>query len=253
LLYAEIAERRQEADPNRIDILSLLMSARDETGQCMTDGQLRDQLMTLILAGFETTATAIAWALYWIHYQPPVREKLLQELDSLGKSPDSMSIYRLPYFTSVCNETLRICPVVMFSFPRIAQEAVELLGYSLDRGTILIPSIYLTHQREDLYHEPKQFKPERFLKHQFSPYEFLPFGGGVRRCIGEALAQFEMKIVLAKILSNYQLELADHRPEKLQRRGFTLAPANGVKMIVKGQRIRQKPSRPVVDASPCGR
>jgi cytochrome P450 family 110 len=249
LLYAQIAERRQQPDPNRIDILSLLMSARDEEGNPMTNRELRDQLMTLILAGYETTATAMAWALYWIHHQPEVREKLLQELDTLGDSPDPMSIYRLPYLTAVCNEALRIYPVVMFSFPRVVQEAVELLGYPLEPGTVVLSSIYLTHHRKDLYPEPEQFKPERFLERQFTPYEFMPFGGGVRRCIGEALAMFEMKLVLATILSRYQLALADYKLEKPQRRGFTLAPANGVKMIIKGRRARQESLATMATAS----
>ncbi len=239
-IYAEIAERRQRKDPNSIDILSLLMSAQDDTDQSMTDQELRDQLATLILAGYETTASAMAWGLYWIHQKPLVLEKLLDELDTLGDLPDPMSIYRLPYLTAVCNETLRIYPVVMFSFPRVVQEPVELLGHPLDAGTVLLPSIYLTHQRKDLYPQPKEFQPERFIERQFSPYEFLPFGGGVRRCIGEALAIFQMKLVLATVLSRYHLALVDRRPEQPQRRGFTLAPASGVKMVITRRRVRQK-------------
>ncbi|MBE8986194.1 cytochrome P450 [Nostoc sp. LEGE 12450] len=240
LIYDEITGRRQQPDPERIDILSMLMSAQDDAGQSMTDQELHDQLMSLILAGYETTATAMAWGFYWINQKPLVREKLLQELDSLGDSPDPMSIYRLPYLSAVCNEILRIKPVVMFSFPRVVQEPVELLGHSLEPGTVLLPSIYLTHQREDLYPQPKEFQPERFLERQFSPYEFLPFGGGVRRCIGEVLALFQMKLVLATVLSHYHLALVDRRPEQPQRRGFTLAPASGVKMVITGRRVRQE-------------
>ncbi|NEU73481.1 cytochrome P450 [Hassallia byssoidea VB512170] len=240
LLYAEIAERREQPDPERIDILSMLMSARDEAGKSMTDQELRDDLMSLIIAGHETTATAMAWALYWIHHQPEVRQKLLQELDTLGDSLDPMSIFRLPYLTAVCNEALRIAPVVMLTLPRVVQERVELLGYLLEPSTVVVSSIYLIHRRKDLYPEPEQFKPERFLESQFSPYEFMPFGGGTRRCIGEALAVFEMKLVLATILSHYQLALADNQPERLQRRGFTLAPANRVKMVVTGRRAPQE-------------
>lgn len=232
LLYAEIAERREQPDPSRIDILSLLMSATDEEGKPMTDQELRDELMTLLLAGHETTATAMAWGLYWIHHLPQVREKLLYELETLNDSLDPMSIVRLPYLTAVCNETLRIYPVAMLTFPREVQEPVQLLGHSLEPGTLLVGCIYLTHQREDLYPQPKQFRPERFLERQFSPYEFISFGGGARRCIGDALAQYEMKLVLATILSCYQLALADHRPERPQRRGVTLAPAGGVKMVM---------------------
>jgi cytochrome P450 len=202
----------------------------------MTDQGLRDELMTLLLAGYETTATSISWALYLIHKHPEIREKLLQELDTLGSLPDPMSIFRLPYLTAVCNETLRIHPVAMLTFPRIVQEPLKLLGYSLEPGIIVAGCIYLTHQRKDLYPEPKQFKPERFIEGQFSPYEFIPFGGGVRRCMGEALAIFEMKLVLATILSRYQLALVDTQPEVPRRRGVTLAPARGVKMVITGQR-----------------
>lgn len=239
LLYAEIAERRQQLDretaygksgQHHIDILSLLMSARDEAGNPMSDQELRDELVTLLLAGHETTASAMAWGLYWIHQQPQVREKLLHELDSLGDSPDPISIFRLPYLTAVCNETLRINPVAMLTFPRVAQEPCELMGYPLDPGTIVVGCIYLLHQREDLYPQPRQFRPDRFLERQFSPYEFMPFGGGVRRCVGDALAPFEMKLVLATILSHYPLELADDRPDYPRRRGVTLAPARGIKM-----------------------
>jgi cytochrome P450 family 110 len=240
LLYQEIAERREKGYLESNDILSLLMSARDEEGNPMTDKELRDELLTLMVAGHETTATAMSWSLYWIHRLPEVKEKLLQELDSLGESPEPMAIARLPYLTAVCNETLRISPVAMLTFPRVVQEPVELMGYKLEAGTIIVGCIYLTHQREDIYPEPKQFKPERFLERQFSPYEFLPFGGGVRRCIGEVLAQFEMKLVLATILSRYQLATADNRPERQQRRGVTLAPANGVKMMITGERVPPK-------------
>jgi cytochrome P450 family 110 len=236
LIYTEIAERRAENNPNRIDILSLLMSSKDEAGNPMTDQELRDELMTLLFAGYETTATAMAWALYLIHQHPQVLEKLLAELDTLGDSPDPMSIFRLPYLTGVCNETLRLRPVAMLTFPRIVQEPVEMLGHNLEPGAILCGCMYLVHQREDIYPQAKQFKPERFLERQYSPYEFIPFGGGVRRCLGEALAVFEMKLVLATILSNYKLALADKKPELPRRRGVTLAPARGVKMMITGKR-----------------
>jgi cytochrome P450 family 110 len=236
ILYAEIAECREKADPNRVDILSLLISARDEQGKSMTDRELRDELMTLLLAGNETTASAMAWGLYWVHHLPEVREKLLHELDSLGDSPDPMSIAKLPYLTAVCHETLRIHPVAMLTFARKVQEPVELLGHQLYPNTLLYGCIYLLHQREDLYPQPKQFKPERFLERQFSPYEFMPFGGGARRCVGEALALFEFKLVLATLLSRYQFELESHQVEKPRRRGVTLASEDKVKMIIKGKR-----------------
>ena len=240
LLYAEIAQRREQPDPNRVDIFSLLISARDQEGKPMTDQELRDELITLLVGGHETTATGLAWALYWIHKLPSVHSKLLEELDSLGDSPDPMSIFQLPYLTAVCNESLRIYPVIPMTFTRVVQEPVELLGHPLEPGTEVVGCIFLTHQREDLYPEPKQFRPERFLERQFSPYEFLPFGGGARRCIGEALALFEMKLVLATALSRYKLALVDHRPEQPQRQRLTIGPGNGVKMVITGQRAPRR-------------
>lgn len=238
LLYQQIQERREQADASKTDILSLLISARDEAGQPMTDKELRDELMTLLVAGQETTATALAWALYWIHKLPAVREKLLLEIDSLGANPDITTINKLPYLNAVCCETLRIYPVAMLTLPRRVEKPVTLCGWDLEPGTLLYGSIYLTHQREDLYPEPKKFKPERFLERQFSPYEFFPFGGGVRRCIGAAFALFEMKVALVKILYKYSLNLVDHSEVKPRRRGLVTAPASPIKMVITGKRVK---------------
>lgn len=236
LLSAEIRDRRQQEDSSRTDILSLLLATRDEAGEAMTDAELHDELMTLLLAGHETSASAIAWALYWVHQLPQVREKLLQELASLGQNSDPLNLAKLPYLTAVCHETLRIYPVAVLTVPREVKEPVELMGYQLEPGTRLYGCIYLTHHRPDLYPDSKQFRPERFLERQFSPYEFLPFGGGTRRCIGEALALFEIKLVLATVLQQYELALADSRPERPKRRAVTLAPGGGVKMVMRSRR-----------------
>ena len=234
-VYAEIAFRRANPDPNKTDILSLLMSATDEAGNPLRDRELRDELMSLMFAGHETTATSMAWALYWIHHLPEVKRQLLAEIATLGNAPDPMEIVKLPYLNAVVQETFRIYPVAMLTFPRVAWDDTELYGYHIPQNTILLGCIYLTHQREDIYPDHKQFRPERFLERQFSPYEFVTFGGGSRRCIGEALAQFEMKIAIATILSNYDLKLASNELEQPARRGVTLAPATGVKMIFKGK------------------
>jgi unspecific monooxygenase len=236
LMYAEIADRRAQPDTSRTDILSLMMAARDEAGEPMTDVELRDELITLLVAGHETTATSLAWAFYWIHYLPQVREKLLQELDTLGENPNPNAILQLPYLNAVCSETLRIYPVAMLGLNRVVKSPLKIAGYQFEPGTLLIPAIYLTHHREDLYPEPKQFKPERFLLRQFTPYEYLPFGGGNRRCIGMAFALLEMKLVLATVLSRWQLALADSKPVQPVRRGILLAPADGVRMVVTGMR-----------------
>ncbi len=245
LLYTEIATRRAQLDENRTDILTMMLLAQDESGERMTDQEIRDELITLLAAGHETTATALAWAVYWIHKQPEVYQKLMEELTNLEIDADPMTIFRLPYLTAVCQETLRICPVGIRTI-RQTKQAVELQGYHLEEGTIVQGSIYLTHQREDLYPEPKKFKPERFLERKFSPYEYLPFGGGQRRCIGMALAEFEMKLVLATLMSNFEMVLAENRPVKLQRRGNVFGPAGGVKMLMKGERKQLEKKSPSV-------
>ncbi len=234
LIYTEIADRREQNNIHGEDILSMLISARDEAGQPMSDGELRDELMSLMFAGHETTATAIAWALYWVHHLPEVKTRLLEEIASLGASPEPMAIAKLPYLDAVCKETLRIYPVAMLTFARVVQQPMQLLGYDLEPGQVLMGNIFSVHQREYIYSDAKQFKPERFLEREFTSGEFIPFGGGARRCIGEALANFELKLVLATVVSRYQLTLASDRPEKPQRRGVTLSPAGGVKMQFQG-------------------
>jgi len=240
IIYQEIQERRENFDSQRTDILTLLMSSRDEEGQPMTDEELRDELMTLLFAGHETTATAISWAFYWIHKLPEVRQKLLVELDSLGENPDSNTILKLPYLTAVCNETLRIHPVGMLTFPRKVKTPISVCGYQLEPGTIIMGSIYLTHQREDIYPQPEKFNPERFLEKQFSPYEFLPFGGGARRCIGLAFAQMEMKLILAKVMKTWSMQLIDTQEIKPQRRGLVTGPNSPINLEI--QNIRQPKS-----------
>ncbi len=238
LLQAEIESRRTRGNKESVDVLSLMMAARDENGQAMADEELRDELLTILFAGHETTATTLAWAFYQIHQHLDVHEKLLKQLDSLGKNSSPMEIAKLPYLTAVCQETLRMYPVLPGIFPRITKSPVKIAGYFFEAETTLMPSIYLVHYREDLYPNAQQFKPERFLERQYSPSEYFPFGGGSRRCLGYALAQLEMKLVLATILSKYQLALAEAQPVKLQRRGFTLAPAGGVRMVMTGKRAK---------------
>lgn len=231
LLLAEIADRRQQ--PPQDDVLSLLLAARDETGQALTDSELRDELMTLLFAGHETTASALAWAIYWIHHEAGVRDRLLAELAELGPNPDPMAVAKLPYLSAVCNETLRIYPVALFTFGRVLKQPFTLLGYDLKPGTLLSPCIYLVHRDPAVYTEPDQFKPERFLDRQFSPYEFIPFGGSNRRCVGYAFALFEMKVVLAEMLRTQEFSLVSQRPAVPERRGVAFAPSEGIRVTVK--------------------
>lgn len=236
ILYREIRERRHSLDPNRDDILTLLLLARDEAGQPMTDVELRDELMTLLLAGHETTASALTWALYWIHHLPSVHEALRTELDTVELG-DLSSIARAPYLNAICQETLRIYPIAPIPFPRrVLHQPFTVMGREFPPMTLLVPCIYLTHRRADLYPNPTEFRPERFLERQYSPYEFLPFGGGNRLCLGMAFALYEMKLVLATMLSQFDLQLERDRPMKPVRRGVTLAPPATFKMVVTEQR-----------------
>jgi len=239
LIYEEIADRRRNwgdlGNSPRNDILTLLMSARDEAGEGLSDVELRDELMTLLIAGHETTATALTWALYWIHRFPAVRERLVQELDSLDHNLDPNLVFKLPYLNAVCSETLRIYPVALLTFPRVTRSRVTLTGITLDPGTTVTGCIYLAHRRKEVFSDPEEFRPERFLERHYSPYEFLPFGGGVRRCLGMAFAQFEMKLVLSTILSRFDLAFAEARNVRQQRRGLVSGPSP-FKMVKRGVR-----------------
>ncbi|MHC5828373.1 MAG: cytochrome P450, partial [Nostoc sp.] len=144
LVYTEINERRKQRDSFGTDVLSQLVFAQDETGESLTNPDVRDLLPSFLIAGRNTEASAIAWALYWIHKKPAVHDRLLQELDSLGECPDPISIVELPYLSAVCNEVLRINPIQVVTFPRRVESPIQLMGYQLSPGTILRASIYLT-------------------------------------------------------------------------------------------------------------
>jgi cytochrome P450 len=235
LLLTEIARRRAEGTRGRQDILSLLVDARDDAGTAMTDGELRDELVTLLVAGHETTATALAWALRWILDTPAVESRLRAELDAAVGDDGAIApqaAAKLEYLDAVVREVVRLQPVIPL-VGRILREPRTVGGYDLPAGSSVACSIYLAHRRPELYPEPAAFKPERFLGRRFSPSEFFPFGGGVRRCIGMAFAYHEMKLVLAEILSRVELELVADRPVGLQRRSISIAPAGGAPVVVR--------------------
>lgn len=235
LLQAEIEDRRAHTDAGTAsgdDMLSLMLLARDDAGQPMSDEALKDELITMLVAGHETTATVLCWALYWIHTLPDVKATLMAELESLGKSPAPADIATLPYLTAVASESLRMYPVVPIVSPRIANEPVTINGQTFPAETRLAPCIYAVHHREDLYPEAKTFRPERFLERQFSSSEFLPFGGGSRRCIGYALAKLEINLVLATLLTHRSFKLANDEPITPRRKGVAIATSNGVPLVV---------------------
>lgn len=231
IIYAEIDRRRQQGDFSEPDILNLLLTACDEASQAPTDEQIRDQLITLIMAGYETTTTAVLWTLYWVAKLPEIQEKLVRELSIINYNSIPSAIAKLPYLSAVCSETLRIYSITGFTFDRIVKVPLSIMEYKFEPGTVLSPCTYLTHQREDIYPSPKQFEPERFLKRQFSPYEYYPFGGGNRRCIGMAFASLEIKLILATILSNFHLSLLDHQAVRPIPRGITLIPPLDLQIV----------------------
>lgn len=224
LIYNHIEETRKNFDPNRKDILSLMMTARYDDGQAMTDEELRDELVTLLVIGHETVTSSLVWALSWVDTLPEVQQKLQNEL--CQNKLEVSELAKLPYLTAVCQETVRICPVGTTCFSRIVKSPLNIMGYELPPNTLIIPNIYLAHHREEVYPNPKQFIPERFLERQFSPYEYLPFGGGNRQCIGMAFAMYEMKIILGTIFTQYKISSLKRRPAnshiKPVRRGLTI-------------------------------
>lgn len=232
LVYQEIAERRTQDYTQRCDLLSLLMAAEDEQGKNMSDQELRDQLMTLLLLGHETTASSLAWAFYWIYHTPSVLAKLQQELAGAESNP-AANLPQLPYLNAVCQETLRLYPIALIAQPRIVKEPLAWQDYFFEVETILVPCIYLAHHRPEQFPESHSFKPERFLKQKITAYEYFPFGGGSRACIGSAFSLFEMKLVLGTIISILSLKLVNPDKIKPVRRGITIVPASGVQMIAK--------------------
>jgi cytochrome P450 len=233
LLFATFAQRRAEGPTGRTDILTMLLEARDEDGQPLSDQHLRDEMITLLIAGHETTATALSWVFTRILPRPDVMEKLRAELQTIvGTGPVTPKhIVQLEYLDATIKETLRLNPIVPLVGRRL-QTPTRLSGRELPAGVVASPCIYLTHRRPDLWPEPAQFNPDRFLGKKPTPYEFFPFGGGVRYCLGAAFATYEMKIVLAEILLRTELRLAPGYTPHMVRRGITFAPSEGVPVVV---------------------
>jgi cytochrome P450 len=226
LLYAEIAEHRLRDDlEERDDILSELIRARFEDGGEMTDTELRDQLMTLLLAGHETTATALAWTF----------DLLLRHGTALQRLRDSLEDGSEDYMRATISESLRLRPVLPLAGRRLAKD-LEVDGLSLPAGTDVTPAIWLAHTRADVYPEPFAFRPERFLDEKPDTYAWVPFGGGVRRCLGASFAEFEMRIVLHEVLTRCELRKANPAPERIGRRNITLSPRDGTPVVVSERR-----------------
>jgi cytochrome P450 len=222
LLYAEIAEHRARGGfEERDDMLSMMMAARFEDGSEMSDEDLRDQLMTLLLAGHETTATALAWTF----------DLLLRHEAPLARLRDSLEQGEEDHLRATISESLRLRPVVPLAGRRLGTDLVA-GDLHLPAGTDVTPAIWLAHTRADVYPEPFAFRPERFLDDPPDTYAWVPFGGGIRRCLGAAFAEFEMRIVLREVLSRCELHKASPAPEKVGRRNITLSPRAGTPVVL---------------------
>jgi cytochrome P450 family 135 len=228
----ELTRRRAQADlASRTDILSLLMQARDEQGEAMSDDELRDELVTLLLAGHETTATSVAWAIERLVRHPTQLERLVAEIDA---TPGGCE-----YMTAVVNETLRVRPVVPI-VARTLMSELDVDGRTLPPGTRVTPSIYLTNRSPRVYDDPARFMPERFLDGAPDTFSWIPFGGGIRRCIGASFAQLEMRLMLATILAELTPSLPPGRRarahERNRRRAITLVPSRGARVVWRERR-----------------
>ncbi len=229
LIYGEINAKREQGYGD--DILSLLLQAEDEDGYKFSDQTIRDHLFTLLAAGHETTAIAMTWAMYHIHKNPEVLARLKEEVDeAFAQDMPLDQIAKLPYLTGVWKETIRIYPIVP-DVLRTLLEPMDLGPYRVGKGKVVSVAISAVHHDPEIYDEPEKFKPERFIEKSYKPWEYMPFGGGHRRCVGAAFAGYEMGIVLATWIHEADFELLDTEV-KPKRRNLTIAPNTPVKVRV---------------------
>lgn len=232
LLYDEFAKRRVSLSADDQDILSLLLQARDEDGNAMIDVELRDEMMTLLVAGHETSATTLCWLFCHLIEHPEALQRIADELDAVvGEGPVTGDhVKQLVYLDAAIKETLRLTPIL----PIVARHLnvpMTLGDRTFPADVKICPCIYLSHRRPDVWPEPTRFNPERFLDQRVAPFEWFPFGGGVRRCIGMAFATFEMKIVAAHLIRHWRLRFAPGYRPRVRRRGISLSPSGGMQVI----------------------
>ncbi len=221
-IYEEIKLRRAEpGHEERDDVLSLLLEARDEDGRAMSDQELRDELVTVLGAGHETTATGLAWAVELLNHNPAVMTKLR----------DSLAAGEEDYLGATVKEVLRARPVLVDVGRKLTAPAT-VGGYELPEGSFVLAAIAALHYREDAFPEPYEFRPERFLDAKVDNYAWIPFGGGVRRCIGAAFAEYEMRTILREFVERTDLRPASPKPERVRVRNITLAPSKDTRVVL---------------------
>lgn len=214
------------------DVLGQMLTMRYEDGSMLNLEAIRDELITLLMAGNETTATALAWALYELVNHPDVLAKLRQELDPLGPDPDPGLVTRLPYLSAVCNETLRL-HTLLPEVGRVLFSPLELCGHTLPVGTSVVVSVMAIHHDPGLYPEPDLYNPERFIQRSYGVFEFMPFGGGHRRCLGSGLSDYEMRISLAEIVTHW--DFTPFASEQEVRHDIAMGSKNGVLLHINGR------------------
>jgi cytochrome P450 len=236
MIFELIEERRAQPEASeRDDVLALLLEARHDDGSPMSAQELRDELMTALVAGHETTASQLAWAFERLAREPAVVARLSAELDE-GSSED--------YLTATVHEILRLRPVLPNAEPRLTKQRVTIGGFEYPPGVALLASAYLVHHDPDVYPEPHAFRPERFLGRAPGTYTWIPFGGGRRRCLGASFALQEMKIVLRGALSRFDLAPAGAAPEVTGRRSITFSPSRGATVVLRKRARRATPAPP---------
>ncbi|MCC6508823.1 MAG: cytochrome P450 [Pirellulaceae bacterium] len=233
-LLDEAIEQRRQSTKETDDILALLCSAKYEDGTPITRDHIYAELMTFLFAGHETTALSLTWAIYHLHKHTDKLTRLRNELDSLVDN-SAASLAAAPYLKATVQETLRIHPIVTETLRKL-KSPLQLGDYLLPAGIAVAPATVLAHHNATTYPEPELFRPERFIDRTYSPFEYMPFGGGHRRCIGAAFASYEMAIVLGTILKRYELELVDSQPVVPKRRNVTIGPSTGVPIRLIGTR-----------------
>jgi cytochrome P450 len=228
-LFAEFARRRASPEKNREDILSMLLAARDENGAPLSDRVLRDEMMTILLAGHETTAASLAWATHRLGQHPDLARAAYDEIAGLADDADPAS---MRYLDAFINESMRLSPVVA-NAGRVLQADMKIGGRELPKGVTIAPCIYLIHRRPELWPDPEKFNPARFMDSRPSPYTFIPFGGGTRRCLGAAFATYQMKIVLSEVLRRFEVTPVGGYEPRPTRVSIAIGPSEGMPVVLK--------------------
>ncbi len=234
LLDDHITVRRSDPVAS-VDILSQLIHMTDEAGHGLTNSELKDELRTLLVAGHDTTAATMAWALYFLHSQLNLRDRLLSELEPLGCDPSPAQLHTLRFLEAVCQEALRLHPPVPLAVRQV-KGPMQFGRYLVQTGENVAVSLRLLHTAEEVWEDAREFRPERFLDRTYSPWEFAPFGGGSRRCIGAAFGSFQLRVVLGTLLSSSKFESASPSVPLARLRGIIVSPHNGIPLLYSGPR-----------------